>query len=69
MGKGFISAIFAVLCLFLLAKAAPSPFDDVASIDDFIDTPVRYDGAQLWTVSYSDDKTIELLNSLTEEFG
>lgn len=67
MEKCFVFAIFAMLSLISIAETAPS-FDGIED-GNFIETPVRYDGAQLWSVSHSDEQTRKLIEDLANKFG
>lgn len=73
MEKCWAVAIFVVFNLFLLSEAAPRSFDantfeNLSAIAN-VDTPVRYDGAQLWSVNFSDDRTKFIVIGLKRNFG
>lgn len=73
MEISFSIAIFAIFNLFLLIEAAPRTLDaieirNLSTIAD-IDAPVRYDGAQLWSVRFDDDQTKRVVVSLKRNFG
>ncbi|XP_055299541.1 carboxypeptidase B-like [Sitodiplosis mosellana] len=67
MERGLLFAIFAVLSLLALANAAPSSINE-ENFDQFVVTPVRYDGDQMWSVSFTDDQTRKVIKTLNEEF-
>lgn len=73
MAISFSIAIFAIFNLVLLIEAAPRTLDaieikNLSTIAD-IDTPVRYDGAQLWSVSFGDEQTKRVVIGLKRNFG
>lgn len=73
MEKCSLIAIFAVFNIFLLIEAAPRALDatDLRNLSAIanIETPVRYDGAQLWSVNFSDEQTKRIVISLKRNFG
>lgn len=74
MEKCSLIAIFAVFNVFLLIEAAPRSLDDTSlrnlSAIANIETPVvRYDGAQLWSVNFSDEQTKRVVIGLKRNFG
>lgn len=73
MEISFSIAIFAIFNVFLLIEAAPRTLDateikNLSTIAD-VETPVRYDGAQLWSVSFGDDQTKRVVVGLKRNFG
>lgn len=72
--KKYISiAIFVVINLIIVIEAAPRALDasalkNLSAIAD-IETPVRYDGAQLWSVNFYDDRTKSVVVGLKRNFG
>lgn len=73
MEKCSLIAIFAVFNLFLLIEAAPRSLDvtelrNLSAIAN-IEIPVRYDGAQLWSVNFSNEQTKRVVISLKRNFG
>lgn len=73
MDKCWLFALFAVFNLILVIEAAPRTLDadqikNLSAIAD-VETPVRYDGAQLWSVSFADDRTKLVVVSLKRNFG
>lgn len=68
MPKSFLFAAFAILSLFVAIEGVPSTFVDTQN-ESVIETPVRYDGDQLWNVEIPQDQDIGMLISLSEELG
>lgn len=73
MKKYSLIALFAVFNVFLLVEAAPRALDatalaNLSAIAD-IEARVRYDGAQLWSVTFSDEKSQRVVISLKRDFG
>lgn len=73
MEKSYSIAILAIFNLFLLIEAAPRTLDaielkNLSTVAD-IEAPVRYDGAQLWSVSFADDQTKRVVIGLKRNFG
>lgn len=75
MGNFPLVVLFAVLHLFTLNKAAPSTSLDSSQLPTNLtelyepEVPVRYDGAQLWAVDFSDDRTKRIVVGLKKDFG
>lgn len=65
MEKCIFITIFAVLSLIALVDAAPGSINN----DNLAETPVRYDGAQLWSVSISNDQNRKVIDKLNEQLG
>lgn len=65
--------IFVVCNLFLLSNVAPKSLDaiELRNLSEIIDNekPVRYDGAQLWSVEFSDDRSKQIVIDLKRSFG
>lgn len=60
MEKGTLFVIFTVFYFILLTEiGARSPDEE----------PVRYDGAQIWSVNLSDNQTTQIIFDLMENFG
>lgn len=73
MDKCWLIAIFAVFNLVVLIEAAPRSLDadqikNLSAIAD-VETPVRYDGAQLWSVNFVDVQTKLVVINLKKNFG
>lgn len=68
MEKGFFFAILAAFILLSFADAAPRSIID-KNADQSVESRVRYDGAQLWSVSLPDDKSRKVIETLTKELG
>lgn len=73
MDKCWLFALFAVFNLILVIETAPRTLDadqikNLSAIAD-VETPVRYDGAQLWSVNFADDRTKLVVVSLKRNFG
>lgn len=73
MEKCSLIAIFAVFNLLASIEAAPRALDatelkNLSAIAN-IETPVRYDGAQLWSVKFSDEFSKRVVISLKKNFG
>lgn len=69
----FLIALFAIFNVFLSIEAAPKALDatalkNLSAIAD-IETPVRYDGAQLWSVDFSDEQSKIVVITLKRVFG
>lgn len=66
-------ALFAIFNLVLLIESAPRSLDaneinNLSAIAN-IEPAVRYDGAQLWSVNFSDDRSKLVVVSLKKNFG
>ena len=68
MAKCFLFATFAILSLFVPIEGAPSTFDNTQN-ESVFETPVRYDGDQVWNVEIPPDQNIGVLMNLTERLG
>lgn len=73
MEKFSLIAIIAVFNLILFIEVTPRSLDasdlkDLSAIAD-IDTQVRYDGAQLWSVDFVDERTKAVVVGLKRNFG
>lgn len=73
MAKYWLIAFLAIFELVLFIGAAPRSLDaeqigNLSAIAD-IEQPVRYDGAQLWSVDFSDDRTKLVVVNLKKNFG
>lgn len=68
MEKCIFIRVFAVLSLTLFVNAAPGSIRS-ENLVQFTETPVRYDGAQLWSVSISNDQTRNVINKLNQQLG
>ncbi|XP_031621116.1 carboxypeptidase B-like [Contarinia nasturtii] len=58
MAQSTLSVIFLIFNCFLFIESVPTT----------LETPVRYDGAQLWNVSLSDEQTRKIVFDLENEF-
>lgn len=65
--------IFVVFNLFLLSNAAAKSLDatELRNLSEIIanETPVRYDGAQLWSVEFSDERSKQIVIDLKRSYG
>lgn len=73
MAKYWLIAFLAIFELVLFARVAPRSLDaneigNLSAIAD-IEEQVRYDGAQLWSVDFSDDHKKLVVVSLKKNFG
>lgn len=73
MAKIVSVAVFTVLFLFVLCDAAPRSLDaaNLKNLSAIIEpeVPVRYDGAQLWSVDFTDDHTKRIVVELKKRYG
>lgn len=75
MAKHWLIAFFAIFELAFFLEAAPRSLDaeqigNLSAIADLdLEPPVRYDGAQLWSVDFSDDQTKLVIVNLKKNFG
>ncbi|XP_031621115.1 carboxypeptidase B-like [Contarinia nasturtii] len=58
MAQSTLSVILLIFNCFLFIESVPTP----------LETPVRYDGAQLWNVDLSDEQTRQMVFDLENEF-
>lgn len=73
MEKYWLIALLAIFELVVFLEAAPRSLDaeqigNLSEIAD-IEQVVRYDGAQLWSVDFSDDRTKIVVINLKKNFG
>lgn len=66
--------LFSTLNVFVLSYAAPSqPLESIElkNLTELLEPeqPIRYDGAQLWSVEFSDDRTRRVVVGLKRDFG
>lgn len=75
MAKHWLIAFLAIFELAFFLEAAPRSLDaeqigNLSAIADLdLELPVRYDGAQLWSVDFSDDQTKLVIVNLKKNFG
>lgn len=73
MEKYWLIALLAIFELVLFIGAAPRTLDaeQIGNLSTIahIEQPVRYDGAQLWSVDFSDDRTKLVVVNLKKNFG
>lgn len=73
MTKLIALALCVVLQSSWLCEAAPRALDatDLKNLTALIEpeVPVRYDGAQLWSVNFQDDRTKRIVVDLKKRFG
>lgn len=73
MAKIISLAVLTVLSLFAFCDAAPRSLDinDLRNLSAALEpeVPVRYDGAQLWSVEFNDDKTKRIVVDLKHKYG
>lgn len=73
MEKCSVIAVFVMFNLILTIEAAPRVLgaDELKNLSAIanIDTPIRYDGAQLWSVNFADDRAKAVVVSLKRNFG
>lgn len=73
MAKYWLIAFLAIFELVFFLEAAPRSLDaeqigNLSTIAD-LEPPVRYDGAQLWSVDFSDDHAKLVVINLKKNFG
>lgn len=73
MAKIISLAVLTVLSLFAFCDAAPRSLNanDLRNLSAAIESeaPTRYDGAQLWSVEFNDDKTKRIVVDLKHKYG
>lgn len=73
MEKYWLIALLAIFELALFIEAAPRSLnaEQIGNLSTIanIEPPVRYDGAQLWSVDFSDDRTKLVVINLKKHFG
>lgn len=73
MAKYWLIAFLAIFELVLFIGVAPRSLDaneigNLSAIAD-VEHQVRYDGAQLWSVDFSDERTKRVIVGLKQKFG
>lgn len=73
MAKYWLIAFLAIFELVLFLEAAPRSLDaeEIGNLSAIvaIEQPVRYDGAQLWSVDFSNDHAKLVVVNLKKNFG